>query len=195
MTKCVSPWYNRTVWLGVKHQLTYLLQTERPCTNERLSTSVSHVHITLIIVISFSHRWGGQGLSHCLSWRPFPTESSGETLSPVYQSTNTADTDNQRHVPLSRAARVTVNKESSQGCANVTADHHNQRGWDRDRDRQTKRGRDRQTDREERETPSLSLFLSLFACLIDWLIDWLIELYLRKAKGVGQPVLEKVTNI
>ena len=24
MTKCVSPWYNRTGWLGVKHQLTYL---------------------------------------------------------------------------------------------------------------------------------------------------------------------------
>ena len=25
MTKCVSPWYNRTGWLGVKHQFTYLL--------------------------------------------------------------------------------------------------------------------------------------------------------------------------
>ena len=24
MTKCVSPWYNRTGWLGVKHQITYL---------------------------------------------------------------------------------------------------------------------------------------------------------------------------
>ena len=23
--RCVSPWYNRTSWLGVKHQLTYLL--------------------------------------------------------------------------------------------------------------------------------------------------------------------------
>ena len=23
--RCVSPWYNRTGWLGVKHQLTYLL--------------------------------------------------------------------------------------------------------------------------------------------------------------------------
>ena len=22
--RCVSPWYNRTGWLGVKHQLTYL---------------------------------------------------------------------------------------------------------------------------------------------------------------------------
>ena len=25
MTECVSPWYNRTGWLGVNHQLTYLL--------------------------------------------------------------------------------------------------------------------------------------------------------------------------
>ena len=24
MTKCVLPWYNRTGWLGVKHQFTYL---------------------------------------------------------------------------------------------------------------------------------------------------------------------------
>ena len=24
MTKCVSPWYNHTGWLGVKHQFTYL---------------------------------------------------------------------------------------------------------------------------------------------------------------------------
>ena len=23
--RCVSPWYNRTGWLGVKHQLAYLL--------------------------------------------------------------------------------------------------------------------------------------------------------------------------
>ena len=27
MTKCVSPWYNCTGWLGVKHQFTYLLTT------------------------------------------------------------------------------------------------------------------------------------------------------------------------
>ena len=27
MTKCVSPWYNHTGWLGVKHQFTYVLLT------------------------------------------------------------------------------------------------------------------------------------------------------------------------
>ena len=25
--RCVSPWYNRTGWLGVKHQLTYVFTT------------------------------------------------------------------------------------------------------------------------------------------------------------------------
>ena len=36
--RCVSPWYNRTGWLGVKHQLTYSL-----CTHTQ-SHTYTHVH-------------------------------------------------------------------------------------------------------------------------------------------------------
>ena len=36
--RCVSPWYNRTGWLGVKHQLTYSL-----CTHTQ-SHTYTHMH-------------------------------------------------------------------------------------------------------------------------------------------------------
>ena len=36
MTKCVSPWYNHTGWLGVNHQFTYLLALHKLSIEEAL---------------------------------------------------------------------------------------------------------------------------------------------------------------
>ena len=44
--RCVSPWYNRTGWLGVKHQLTYLL-TPLSITEIRLRENNTHSAVRL----------------------------------------------------------------------------------------------------------------------------------------------------
>ena len=45
--KCVSPWYNRTGWLGVKHQLTYLLIIGGSCHKSHFRRNKSFVTTNL----------------------------------------------------------------------------------------------------------------------------------------------------
>ena len=51
MTTCVSPWYNRTGWLGVKHQVTYLITYW----TQDLSVSLSLSLIIILLLLNVSN--------------------------------------------------------------------------------------------------------------------------------------------
>ena len=60
MTKCVSPWYNCTGWLGVKHQLTYLLVLYVPSFLDYKVIhfpQVWHLHLIVCSAVSVNKIW------------------------------------------------------------------------------------------------------------------------------------------
>ena len=53
-----SPWYNRTGWLGVKRQITYLLARDfapRNYWNTKMILVAAHLNAEIILVVTLSH--------------------------------------------------------------------------------------------------------------------------------------------